>query len=496
MDPLYEKEQAGEDREPVSLRERLRTFLFSRYFSATLLGVAALVLVVFVTKNLHSSKTTIHEETDVNQQDLLHKESKPFQADTVAQKGETDSSTQKRSLEHWTKQSHTLPGAEVTIFEEKREPDQATQLIEYRFYFPDAFVDLSALVDGLISGFAFTKVRRLKIRRIPGVVERSFIGALGGVPDQRVEIIATQQRWRQQVFVLATPVERFEVIGGRELLEETFFSEARLERVSAPMREREQLLASGDPNEVLAKNIHGVPLTESLFGTLVRLTENMVGTLLVTHEIKEFREKLVRAWRSDDSAEVAQDVLETKLATMKSKDMIKQIQLSEALFIETYLQEKQKKEFSPMITLALKIDPVVAEYNGTVLTERALEARLQSVALWYEWSGADGGEIAAAVAEVRRLLTANYESLPQSSREKLHNAVSRTIRLLAGAQHLSPPQRIEKANEAYISSNKSASPIVLAEYFEEEMARTDLQNEIFNFVEMMGGLDALRSVVD
>ncbi|MEW8326088.1 MAG: hypothetical protein AB2659_04565 [Candidatus Thiodiazotropha sp.] len=180
MDPLYEKEQAGEDREPVSLRERLRTFLFSRYFSATLLGVAALVLVVFVTKNLHSSKTTIHEETDVNQQDLLHKESKPLQADTVAQKGETDSPTQKRSLEHWTKQSHTLPGAEVTIFEEKREPDQATQLIEYRFYFPDAFVDLSALVDGLISGFAFTKVRRLKIRRIPGVVERSFIGALGG----------------------------------------------------------------------------------------------------------------------------------------------------------------------------------------------------------------------------------------------------------------------------------------------------------------------------
>ncbi|MEW8035986.1 MAG: hypothetical protein AB2817_07945 [Candidatus Thiodiazotropha sp.] len=165
------------------------------------------------------------------------------------------------------------------------------------------------------------------------------------MPDQRVEIIATQQRWRQQVFVLATPVERFEVIGGRELLEETFFSEARLERVSAPMREREQLLASGDPNEVLAKNIHGVPLTESLFGTLVRLTENMVGTLLVTHEIKEFGEKLVRAWRSDDSEEVAQDVLKTKLATMKSKDMIKQIQLSEVLFIETYLQEKQKKNF-------------------------------------------------------------------------------------------------------------------------------------------------------
>ncbi|MET0069728.1 MAG: hypothetical protein ABW096_06780 [Candidatus Thiodiazotropha sp.] len=222
----------------------------------------------------------------------------------------------------------------------------------------------------------------------------------------------------------------------------------------------------------------------------------MVGTLLVTHEIKEFREELVRAWRSDDSTEVAQDILEAKLASMKSKDMIEQIQLSEALFIATYLQEKQAGEFSPMITLALKINPIVAEYNGTVLTERALEARLQSVTLWYEWNGADEEGVNAAVAEARRLLTANYETLPRSSREKLHNAVSRTIRLLAGAQHLSAAQRFEKANEAYVISNKGASPIVLAEYLEEETARTEMQNEIFNFVEMMGSLDALRSVVD
>ncbi|MET0069729.1 MAG: hypothetical protein ABW096_06785 [Candidatus Thiodiazotropha sp.] len=172
MAPFYEEEQAGENREPVSLRERSRTFFFSRYFIAAFIGIVALVLVVFVTKNLHSSKATAHDETDVNHQELLHKEGKPFQADVVVQKGEIRSSAQKHALEHWTKKSHALPGAEVTILEEKRDPAQ---------------------------------------------------------------------------------------------VEETFFSSAGLERASAPMRERERLLASGDPNRVLAINIHGVPLTESLF---------------------------------------------------------------------------------------------------------------------------------------------------------------------------------------------------------------------------------------
>ena len=329
--------------------------------------------------------------------------------------------------------------------------DGAGKAAHVRFSIPLVVSDLDRLVAHFVEGLDVDVTR---VRPTPDLADAVWQELDGTGPDGaswRVSVVAIEEGTYQHLYAFSAPVEVFEALGSADFPVSLF---SRHESVAALGDAAARRQASIAGNTVLARNLAGHAFTAEDFRTLLALLEGITGYRLNAAEVAAFRADMIAEVEADDEDDpVDLGEIATFLATTEAEPFGRRIIRFNEVFVAAYLEEKRtRKDFSPFLATALTYNPVLARSGTTVLTTRALEARMRSVELYLEWNGASPREIGETLRQVWGEAISWFPQLPEDRRNRLMLAPERWFLLWSLSANWDTAEKAEASASARVFS--------------------------------------------
>ena len=358
-------------------------------------------------------------------------------------------------------------GNRVTMITEPGDEDTATELAESVFEFPAGLIELQKMTDGFIANLGIEIHETIPVQQLEGAYQRSFMASEKGKDVvARVDVIALEEPTRQRILIMGALPEKYDRIGGREALLAQFAGGKSLEALTRDLTERRDLLDGTPDDHIVTTSSGGVQLTHNNFKVAIDVAEFMAGRKMSGDDIKWLLSHVDEEWEKEPNLENYDNVREF-LKQARNSDPFKRLEMATALYAGSLQAERDKGETSKLLDLVKKLNPVLAEKNGDILTERALEARLRTAKTVMQLQGKSAGEIDRAEPKLRQEIIKSFKRVPDDKRKALQAAESRWLRLLVTTAPLSPDERKKKLNNAALRAGSAASTLSVAHAIEE-----------------------------
>ena len=112
---------------------------------------------------------------------------------------------------------------------------------------------------------------------------------------------------------------------------------------------------------------------------IVDLVEVLAGVKLTVDEIETLRAAAIKDWNNDPDASDFGEAF-AFLEQVIAAPPVTQLEIAVEVYTEAYLTETKSGEPTAMLGVLQALNPIVVETKTQVLTRRALDARLRSVA--------------------------------------------------------------------------------------------------------------------
>ncbi len=375
------------------------------------------------------------------------------------------------NFDSWkTKTTYEL-GSRATVITEPGADDTAIQLAEIVFEMPYGLVDLQKVTDGFISSLDLTVERAIPISQRVGAYQRSFIARKKGEDiSAHVDVIALEEPTRQRILLVAGPPQKIDRLGGRAILLERFAGGKSLEALTRDMARRRALLDGRPDDHVITTSSGGVRFTQEHFKVAVEVVEFMAGRKMSGTDIEWLLSNAADDWeKAPDLGQI--DNVRGFLGQARVADPLKRLDMATALYALSRKGARETGESSSLLEMVERLNPVLAEKGGDILTQRALEARLRSARIVMQLDGKSAREISGAQDALRQEIISSFTRAPEFRRKAMQAAQSRGLRLLAMMASTAPDQRREKLNEAISSAGSNPSTLAVAHALEEPRTR-------------------------
>lgn len=148
-----------------------------------------------------------------------------------------------------------------------------------------------------------------------------------------------------------------------------------------------------------------------------------------------------------------------------------------ALYANVIKTLRESGNESKVMDLVDKLNPVLAESNGDILTERALEARLRSARTVMLLHGSSADEIDSALPRLRQDIVSSFDQVSDAERKALQAAEARWWNLQLNMNASTPEQRLAKLNQAAERAGTNLSIATTAHALEEGINHAELMAE-------------------
>ena len=377
----------------------------------------------------------------------------------------------------WTAEiAHDL-SIRVSLYTEPGDEDAASKFGEVVFEFPDELVDLEKTTEALLDGFDMEVTQSLPIEPRLSVYQKAFMAHESGDSQvYRIDVLALREPGRQRVLLMAALPDKHAALGGRNALIETFTDAKSIEALTAAAAERHGLLYGLPDEHVVTTSSGGVALTLADFRVVVDTVEYMSGRTLSPDHIQTLFDAAEAEWEDDpDLAGIA--AVRDFLLKAEAADPAKRRDAAVSLYVEALKNARQTGEASQALDLVKALNPVLAEENGVILTERAVEARLRSVKAVMQIQGAKVDQIDNSIPRVRREIIESFSDLPDDRRSALQFAESRWLKLLGSMINRAPEDRRHSLAEAAKFALGDTSPSNVAHHLEQRAVNTNNYND-------------------
>lgn len=355
--------------------------------------------------------------------------------------------------------------------------DVASFFGEFIFELPDGLVDLKAITDEFLNSFNLDIRESLPIEVKPGIYQRSYLASEHGKAHvHRLDVIAFREGPRQRILLMAALPDKHEAMGGRNSLLQVFSDGASFDALVRDVAERGALLEETPDTHVVATSSGGVALTQADFRLEIAFAEFLAGRKMSGDDIRWLLSTI------DDEREKSPnledyDQVRTVLEQARQAAPQKRLQMAIALYANVIKTLRESGNESKVMDLVDKLNPVLAESNGDIQTERALEARLRSARTVMLLQGSSADEIDSALPRLRQDIVSSFDQVSDAERKALQAAEARWWNLQLSMNASTPEQRLAKLNQAAERAGTNLSIATTAHALEEGINHAELMAE-------------------
>ena len=387
--------------------------------------------------------------------------------------------------EGWKQETVDQLGTHVTLLTEPGDEDTASMFGHVVFEFPDALVDLKQITDGFLNSMNLDIRESLPVEQKPEIYRTSYLASEEGKESvYRLDAITFREAARQRMLLMAALPEKYEQLGGVDALLKTFGNGKSIDAITSAAVDRRTLLQETPDKHVWATSSSGLVLTHRDFKTVVEVIEFMAGRTMSGADIRWLLNVVDEEWERDPNLEVF-DKMRDFLEQARHAHPAKRLESATALYSASLEQARETGESKQVMALVGRLNPVLAEKNGDILTERALEARLRSARTVIQLQGKSAQQIHDAIPRLRVDIVASFRQSPAPARKAMQAAESRWLRLLASMSSSTQSERLAKLINAEESAGSHASTLSLAHTLEEQAAQSSLQSELDRFTKSL-----------